>query len=183
MEFRFERDRVVTHNTTHHRASALTDDYTHDQLLWMKRKNKSVGFWHKVCMGRFDEITTNTVTCQCSGTHVLLEITEQQDKIHLTIPDVRDQSFGKWQYTSTETINVHTGPAVCLVPFIRHPLSFDLVCHHSLYLTHLNHVHGIEMLWKIDSIIIQSIAAQKKDVTRLSLSPMLFEVQMVCTFL
>lgn len=182
MEFRFERDRVVTHNTS---QSISTHWWLHPWSIALNEKKKQISW--VLTQSVYGKVWWNhnkhsDMPVQWD-THVLLEITEQQDKIHLTIPDVRDQSFGKWQYTSTETINVHTGPAVCLVPFIRHPLSFDLVCHHSLYLTHLNHVHGIEMLWKIDSIIIQSIAAQKKDVTRLSLSPMLFEVQMVCTFL
>lgn len=52
----------------------------------------------------------------------------------------------------------------------QHPFNFDLFCHHFLHLTHLHHIHGITMPWKIDSIIIMSITAQKKDIERFLLS-------------
>lgn len=147
-----------TQHITEHQHSPMTSH-------WMKRKTSC---W----------VLTQDVSVKVWWNHL-----KNHKCNNMTIPDVRDQSSGKWQYRSSETITVHTGPAVYLILSIRQPLSFDFVCHGSLHLTHLNHVHGIEMLWKTDSIIIQSIMAHKKDVIRLPLSPMLFEVQMVCTLL
>lgn len=50
-----------------------------------------------------------------------------------------------------------------------------------LHVTLLLNTDGIEKLWKIDSIIIQSITGKEKK--KVLLFPMLFEVQMVCASL
>lgn len=129
---------------------------------WSIVLNESAGFYSNINtqthMGRCDEIIqriTNTVTCQLSGILIL------------GWKSLSNKTRSTWWYQISGTnrlVNDNTQALrqsmctlvslSCLVLFIRHPLSFDLVCHHPLHLTHLNHVLAIEMLWKIDSIII-----------------------------